>query len=131
MRLLPSICLTLLLCGLGWFQFGQPLTARALLIRAEDTVDSRPARAILILGNSRTSFHDMPDMVRAMADSAHDPQKLEITLDAPGGGSFEILWNDGATQRLLKQRWVTVPCAITPKQGVMPQFGGCTNLPWQ
>jgi hypothetical protein len=47
----------------------------------------------------------MPDMVRAMADSAHDPQKLEITLDAPGGGSFEILWNDGVTQGLLKQRW--------------------------
>ena len=97
--------LALLLCALGWFQFGQPLTARALLTRAEDSFDSRPARAILILGNSRTSFNDMPDMVRAMADSAHDPQKLEITLDAPGGASFEILWNDGATQRLLKQHW--------------------------
>jgi hypothetical protein len=105
MRLLPSVLLALLLCGLGWFQFGQPLTARALLTRAEDMVDSRPARAILILGNSRTSFNDMPDMVRAMADSAHDPQKLEITLDAPGGASFESLWNDGATQGLLKQHW--------------------------
>src|SRR3954468_6108386 len=105
MRFLPSVFLALLLCGLGWFQFGQPLTARALLTRAEDSFDHRPARAILILGNSRTFYHDMPNMVRAMADSAHDPQKLEITLDAPSGGSFEILWNDSATQGLLKQRW--------------------------
>lgn len=105
MRLLPSVFLALLLCGLGWFQFGQPLTARALLARAEDSFDHRPARTILILGNSRTFYHDMPDMVRAMADSAHDPQKLEITLDAPSGASFEILWNDAATQGLLKQRW--------------------------
>lgn len=105
MRLLPPVFLAMLLCGLGWFQFGQPLSARALLARAEDDFDSRPARAILILGNSRTFYHDMPDMVRAMADSAHDPQKLEITLDAPSGASFEILWNDAATQGLLKQRW--------------------------
>jgi hypothetical protein len=86
MRLLPSVFLALLICGLGWFQFGQPLSAKALLARAEDNFDSRPARAILILGNSRTSFNDMPDMIRAMADSAHDPQKLEITLDAPNYG---------------------------------------------
>jgi hypothetical protein len=105
MRWLLYFFLVLLLCGLGWFQFGQPLTARAILARAEDAFDSRPARTILILGNSRTSSHDMPDMVRAMADSAHDPQKLEITLDAPGGGSFEILWNDSATRKLLKERW--------------------------
>lgn len=105
MRLLPSVFLALLLCGLGWFQFGQPLTARELVSRAEDSFDHRPARSILILGNSRTFYHDMPAMVRAMADSAHDPQKLEITLDAPSGASFEILWNDGATQSLLKQRW--------------------------
>jgi hypothetical protein len=105
MRLLSFAFLALLLCGLGWFQFGQPLSAGALLTRTGDVFDGRPARAILILGNSRTFFHDMPGMVRAMADSAHDPQKLEIVLDAPAGGSFEVLWNDGATQRLLKQRW--------------------------
>jgi hypothetical protein len=65
---------------LGWFQFAQPLTAKALLTRAEDNFDGWPARTILILGNSRTFYHDMPDMVRAIADSAHDSQKLEITL---------------------------------------------------
>lgn len=105
MRVLLSLFALLLLGALCWFEFGQPLSAKALLARAEDNFDRRPAREILILGNSRTSVNDMPDMVRAMADSAHDPRKWEITLDAPNGASFEILWNDGATQRLLTQRW--------------------------
>jgi hypothetical protein len=105
MRILRPLLLGLAVAGLGWFQFGQPLTARALVQRAEDSFDRRPARTILILGNSRTYFHDMPDMVRAMADSAHDPRKYEIMLDAPPGASFEILWGDARTQDLLKQRW--------------------------
>ena len=105
MRLLRPLLLAIALCGFGWFQFGQPLTAKALVQLAEDAFDRRPARTVLILGNSRTYFHDMPDMVRAMADSAHDLQKLEITLDAPAGASFEILWNDARTRDLLRQRW--------------------------
>src|SRR5690349_16811858 len=101
MQPLRLIALSLLVVGSAWFEFGQPLTAKALIRRAEDSFDRRPARRILMLGNSRTYFHDMPDMVRAMADSDGDPQKLEITLDAPPGASFEILWNDAATQKLL------------------------------
>ena len=105
MRFLRPLLLLFALCGLGWFQFGQPLTPRGLFHRAEDAFDRRPARTVLILGNSRTYFHDMPDMVRAMADSARDPQKLEITLDAPAGASFETLWNDARTRDLLRRRW--------------------------
>ena len=105
MRVLRFLFLAALLCGLSWFQFLQPLTAKALLGRAGDLFDRRPARTVLILGNSRTYFHDMPEIIRAMADSAHDPRKLEITLDAPGGAGFEILWNDAHTHDLLQQRW--------------------------
>jgi hypothetical protein len=97
--------LALLVVGSAWFEFGQPLTAKSLMRRAEDAFDRRPPRRILMLGNSRTFFHDMPDMVRAMADSSGDPQKFEITLDAPPGASFEILWNDEATQKLLREQW--------------------------
>jgi hypothetical protein len=105
MRFVRSLILLIFVAGLGWFELGQPLSAKALARRAEDAFDRRPARQILMLGNSRTFFHDMPDMVRAMADSAKEPQKFEITLDAPPGASFEILWNDPATQSLLKNRW--------------------------
>jgi hypothetical protein len=105
MRIIRTLLLTMLVAGLGWFEFGQPLPAKALVRQAEDAFDRRPARHVLILGNSRTFYHDMPDMVRAMADSAKEPQKFEIALDAPPGASFEILWNDPATQGLLKSRW--------------------------
>src|ERR1700761_7886136 len=105
MQLLRLLALAFLVAGASWFEFAQPLTARAMVHRAEDVFDRRPARHILILGNSRTFFHDMPDMVRAMADSAGDHQKLEITLDAPPGASFEILWKDAETQKLLRERW--------------------------
>jgi len=105
MRIIRPLLLTMLVAGLGWFEFGQPLPAKALIRQAEDAFDRRPARHILMLGNSRTFYHDMPDMVRAMADSAKEAQKLEITLDAPPGASFEILWNDPTTQGLLKSRW--------------------------
>lgn len=105
MRILRPLYLVLLLSGLAWFQFGQPLSARALAQRAEDIFDHRPARRILILGNSRTFYHDMPDMIRAMADSANDPQKYEITVEALPGGSFESLWGDPHTRSLLGERW--------------------------
>ncbi len=105
MRFSRPLILLLFVAGLGWFEFGQPLPAKALARRAEDAFDRRPAREILILGNSRTFYHDMPDMIRAMADSARENQKFEITLDAPPGASFEILWNDSDTQSLLKDRW--------------------------
>jgi hypothetical protein len=100
-----SLVLAAALGAFGWFHFGQPQTATALVASAGDAFDRRPARTVLILGNSRTYSHDMPDMIRLMADSAHDPQKLEITLDAQAGGTFETLWNDTHTQDLLRQRW--------------------------
>jgi len=97
--------MALLLIGLSWFQFGQPLTAKAMAQRIGDRFDSRPARRILILGNSRTYYHDMPDMIRAMADSAYDPQKYQITVEALPGASFESLWGTPETQSLLRERW--------------------------
>lgn len=105
MQLLRTLCLVLLLSGLAWFQFGQPLSAKALAQRAEDAFEPRPARRILILGNSRTFYHDMPDMIRAMADSAKDPQKYQITVEALPGASFESLWGDPNTRSLLGERW--------------------------
>jgi len=105
MRFFLPLILFMALGGIAWFEFGQPLTAEALIQSVGDAFDRRPARTVLILGNSRTWFHDMPDMVRRIADSDHDPQKLEITLDAPSGASFETLWNDARTQDLLRQRW--------------------------
>ncbi len=105
MRVLLPFLLALLVAGSGWFEFCQPLTAAALVRQARDKFDPRPVRRVLILGNSRTYYHDMPDMIRAMADSAGDPKLYDIAVEAQGGASFESLWNDPRARSLLGERW--------------------------
>ncbi len=70
-----------------------------------DRFDSRPERAILFIGNSRTYYHDMPYMVRKIADSAGAKEKYRVVVHAPGGVRFEDHWNNPAVHKLLKQRW--------------------------
>lgn len=95
----------MLLASGGWFEFGQPLTAKELVRSAGDRFDRRPSRRLLILGNSRTYYHDMPDMVREMADSAGDGQRYDITVDAQPGASLETLWSDQRVRDLLGEHW--------------------------
>lgn len=105
MRWVGRLLIAALLGALLWFQFGQPRTGQQLYQHVADMFDRRPARTILILGNSRTFYHDMPSMIRDMADSAHSPTKYEIEVQALEGASFESLWGDSRTQDLLGQRW--------------------------
>jgi hypothetical protein len=70
-----------------------------------DYFDKRPATRVLIIGNSRTYYHDMPFMVREIADSAHSPVRYVITTLAWGGASFEEMWKDSEVQGLLRRRW--------------------------
>lgn len=95
----------LALLGELWFVYGQDHSARFVVQRLEDVVDRRPATAILLIGNSRTFWHGMPGMLRSIADSASSPTKFEIDMDASGGASFENLWGEQRTQRLLHERW--------------------------
>ncbi len=100
-----EVLLACVLAGALWFEFGQSLTATELAQHARDAFDNRPARHILILGNSRTFYNAMPDMIRAIADSASDPQKYQIKLEALPGASFESLWARPEMPGLLSQRW--------------------------
>ena len=77
----------------------------AALAPVMDRFDQRPARKILIIGNSRTYWHQMPTMVRRIGDSAKLPVRLDITTLAWGGASFETNWNNAEVQRALGQRW--------------------------
>lgn len=70
-----------------------------------DLFDTRPVVSVLMLGNSRTYYNYMPEMVRAMADSAHAPVRYDITTAAWGGATFEELWDDKHVQELLGQHW--------------------------
>ena len=72
---------------------------------AADVFDKRPQETALFIGNSRTFYHHMPDMVRSIADSAGYPNKLEIVMDAEPGVSLKTHMDDPNTQALLAQRW--------------------------
>jgi len=88
-----------------WFSVGQDGSAAALAQRSSDLIDSRPARSILIIGNSRTYYNDMPAMLRKIADSAGRPTKFQIETSAKPGFAFENHWSDGRTKRLLGAGW--------------------------
>ncbi|WP_174285731.1 DUF4886 domain-containing protein [Sphingomonas bacterium] len=105
MTYVRPLLLLLLFGAVSWFEFAQPRTAHALFIHALDSFDHRPAHKVLILGNSRTFYHEMPDMIRGMADSAGDPQRYDITTEAEPGASLETLWVDPKVRDLVREHW--------------------------
>lgn len=104
MRILTWLIAAIAVSAL-WFSFGQDGSAAALSQRAFDLIDSRPARSILIVGNSRTYRNDMPEMLREIADSAGSPSKFQIETSAKPGYYFKHHWSFGRTRHLLAAGW--------------------------
>jgi hypothetical protein len=91
----------------------------------EDILDSRPERSVLFIGNSRTFYHDMPFMVRRIADSAGYPEKLHVEMDAQPGVSLADHMKSGKTQDLLARRWDHVVLQVlSSEQYSAAQSGG-------
>lgn len=88
-----------------WFQYGQDRTTSQLAQYTIDIFDRRPAKRILIIGNSRTGYNDMPTMLRHIADSARSAQKYQIVSLTPDGASFETLMNNYRVRRLSVEHW--------------------------
>lgn len=107
--------LALILAAAAWFNFGQDRSAAAMTQQAADIVDGRPARSILIVGNSRTYFNDMPAMLREIADSAGSPTKFQIETSAYGGATFKTHWEKARTRNLLGIGWDDV--ILQPESG--------------
>jgi hypothetical protein len=74
-------------------------------LQVADYFDKRPQETVLFIGNSRTFYNHMPDMVRSIADSAGYPEKLHIVMDAEPGVSLEDHMKDPETQALLSKKW--------------------------
>jgi len=100
-----TVGLLIAVIGLFWFQFINTLSAIEIWRSGLDSLDSRPARSILIIGNSRVFYHSMPHMVRLIADSDNAPQKYQIRMRALPGYSFKDHWGSSVTQRLLSEPW--------------------------
>jgi len=103
MRWFRALALTAMLTGLVWFGFFNSASAREVAGLAWDTLDSRPARSVLFIGNSRTYPHDMPYMVRRMADSAGAAEKLQVRMHALPGETLEAHWRNPRVRGLLAQ----------------------------
>ena len=112
---LRSFVLALVVAGVAWFSLVQQASAANLSQRARDLIDSRPSRSILIIGNSRTFFNDMPGMLRKIADSAGSPAKFEIESSAIPGASFRDHWDSRRSRALLRERWDDV--ILQPESG--------------
>jgi hypothetical protein len=100
-----ALALAMVLAVLLWLNFGQHSSAAALAQRSADLVDSRPTRSILIIGNSRTYFNDMPAMLRDIADSAGSPTKFQIETNAKPAFTFAMHWADARAKGLLGAGW--------------------------
>lgn len=97
--------LAAILAAILWFNFFQDGSAGAFAQRSLDLIDPRPARSILIIGNSRTYYNDMPKMLRQIADSAGSSAKFQIETNTKPGFTFERHWADRRTKRLLRRGW--------------------------
>jgi hypothetical protein len=88
----------------SWF-FAQDSSAFALSQRAADLVEQRPIRTVLIVGNSRTFFNDMPAMLRHLANSPESPVELEVETSTAPGATFESHSRKSRTTSLLGDGW--------------------------
>jgi hypothetical protein len=96
------------LIGLSWFSFVNEATGAELQESLADRFDSRPAHRVLIVGNSRTYSHDMPRMIRAIADSAGSGEKYQITERAYAGAHFHSHWDNQLVRQQLDDKWESV-----------------------
>lgn len=60
---------------------------------------------MLLIGNSRTYYHDMPSMLTKIAESSNEKVRFAITVRAWGGAALEDHWRDQQTQLLMSKTW--------------------------
>lgn len=89
-----------------------------------DLFDDRPEQTALFLGNSRTFYHDMPHMVRLIADSAGYAKKLHIEMEAKPGISLADHLKNSQTRALIAQRWDHVVLQVLSSEQYSAQTAG-------
>ncbi|HVI86683.1 MAG TPA: hypothetical protein VM659_00195 [Dongiaceae bacterium] len=106
MKSLTRSLILLYLIGIGIY-FTPPLhhMARSAYQGVANYFDRRPVQTVLIFGNSRAFFNDMPGMVRDIADAADAPVRYAITTRMWPGATLADHWNNADDQALLKQHW--------------------------
>ncbi len=98
-------------------RFGLQRTAQQAL----DLFDRRPRLSVLMVGNSRTYYHDMPIMVRRIADSTYSPKLYDVSMLAWGGATFEQNWNDANVRHALQHPWSLVVLQGESRASLSPE----------
>jgi uncharacterized protein DUF4886 len=107
-RHIRALIMSVLLAVFVWYTPAVSTPLAHAVQSVTDRFDRRPEHAILFIGNSRTFYHDMPFMMRKLADSAGSPERYKIVVHAPGGATLEDHWNTPSVHGLLKQKWRNV-----------------------
>ena len=85
----------------------RPIVVLALLVASVSSQTSSEPRAlrVLFIGNSLTSFNDLPRMVEQIADAG---EKIRIRSESVTANDFSLEdhWNGGSAQKAIKRgRW--------------------------
>jgi hypothetical protein len=91
---------------------------------SEDLFDGRPEETALFIGNSRTFYHDMPHMVRSIADSAGYSRKLHIAMEAKPGISLADHLKNPQTRDLIARRWDHIVLQVLSSEQYSSQTAG-------
>jgi hypothetical protein len=94
------------------------------ILSVQDLFDNRPERTVLFIGNSRTFYHNMPFMVRSIADSAGFPEKLHVEMDAEPSVSLTDHMKSPDTQALLARRWDHVVLQVLSREQYSAEQAG-------
>lgn len=86
--------------------------------------DRRPERTALFVGNSRTFYHDMPFMVRSIADSAGYSEKLHIEMDAQPSASLSDHLKNPQFQERIAKRWDNVVLQVLSSEQYSAETAG-------
>jgi lysophospholipase L1-like esterase len=77
-------------------------------LMAVEPAAAEEARRVLLIGNSRTFYNDMPAMLPELARSAGDTAPLEVVVEARSGARFATHLRNPEVETLLAQRWTLV-----------------------
>jgi hypothetical protein len=100
---LSAITVMALVQALDLFGLAEPI--RELKVYMTDVFDPRPTKTLLVIGNSRTSQNNMPQMLRTIADADHYPEKIQFKMATVNGSTLETLWQTPRLQTLLSAQY--------------------------
>lgn len=79
------------------------LLTGCLALPSAAPAEKRNETDMLFIGNSFTYYHDLPQLIRTLAD-AGGRQPLVCAQETPGGCTFEKHWNDGKAVEAIHSR---------------------------